>query len=504
MPRNLRCYSIQTYQNQDKNNLIWDLYHEYKKYYGYQVNKQYRNYQKTGYLNKSIDTKKDKSLLSERYRRCVIYQAVGQLQSWLSNRDNKIKDIIHNCESLTDNDKRILHIIRRSPQDFKEREISILNKKTNEIKEEIHITKEYIQIYKSILRQVKWRLPSNKKISMQLNKNVIQLVKRKSSHKKQKATDFDYWLELSTLVPRKKVYIPAKINFYLEDRLKEGELCNSVRIDFKGSHISFNLMVDKETEYYESKIESIGIDFGTKHLFALSTGDIFGINFGTQLKAYDDKISLLQKRLQHQGIKPNSSKRYRRLVFKCRAFIKNEINRNFNKIIKEIKPQEVVLERLDFRHSKLNKTMNRILRKCGRSVIKSKLQTLEKDYGIKVIEVNPAYTSQKCNRCGFVHRLNRNNRDQFKCKNCNHTKHADINASRNVQSRSSCSVLKGKSGKRTIKKHLFNNFKKNILQCKKGSNTFLISPNSRAIFLDFNPKNFQEFYELKSGNKLKV
>jgi putative transposase len=338
---------------------------------------------------------------------------------------------------------------------------------------------------------------------MQLNKNVIQLVKIKNNHKKMKATNFDYWFELSTLVPRKKVYIPAKMNSYLEDRLKEGKLCNSVRIDFKNNDIKFNLMIDKEQINYESKIESIGIDFGTKHLFALSTGNIFGVNFGKQLKSYDQKITLLQKRLQHQGIKPNSSKRYRRLVFKCREFIKNEINRNFNKIIKEIKPQEIVLERLDFRHSKLNKTMNRILRKCGRSVVKSKLSMLEKDYGIKVVEVNPAYTSQECNKCGFVHKLNRNNRDKLKCINCNYKKHADINASRNIEARSSCSVLKGKSSKRTIKIHLFNQFKKNIFQCDKSKQRF-VSPNSRAIFLDFKPKDFQEFYDLKSGNKLKV
>lgn len=47
----------------------------------------------------------------------------------------------------------------------------------------------------------------------------------------------------------------------------------------------------------------------SESLIYLSTGNIFGVNFGKQLKTYDDKITLLQKRLQHQGIKPNSSKR---------------------------------------------------------------------------------------------------------------------------------------------------------------------------------------------------
>ena len=142
MSKNIKSYIIQTYQNQDKNNTINVLYNEYKNYYKFQVTQQYRLYQQTGFLNKSRETKKDKSLLSERYKRCVVYQVCGQLQSWLSNRDNKIKEIIHNCESLTSNEKRILHIIRKNPQDFTERKISILNKKTNEIKEEIFISKE--------------------------------------------------------------------------------------------------------------------------------------------------------------------------------------------------------------------------------------------------------------------------------------------------------------------------------------------------------------------------
>jgi len=511
MSKNVRCYPIQTYQNEIKNDLILDLYSEYRKYYEYQIHKQYINYQQTGYLNKSIDTKNDNSLLSERYKRNAVYQVCGQLQSWLSNRDNKIKDIVHNNESLKDKEKRILHLIRRN-QIQKEQTLTILYSKDNkkkgikkgDIKEEVFIPKEYIQIYKSILRQIKWRLPTNKRISMQLNVNVCQLIKKQTKYKKLNAHNFDYWFELSTLNKGQKTYIPAKMNSYLKEQVGQGKLLNSVRIDFKGSLISFNLMINKEQKDYESEIDSIGIDFGTKHLFALSTGNIFGVSFGKQLKSYDAKIILLQKRLQHQGIRPSSSKRYRRLVFKCREFIKNEINRNFNKIIKEIKPQEIALERLDFRHSKLNKTMNRILRKCGRSVIKSKLQTLEKDYGIQVIEVNPAYTSQECNNCGFVHKNNRNNRDQFKCQICNYKKHADINASRNIQSRSSCAVLKGKSCKRTIKKHLFDQFKRNILQCDK-SITGFVSPNSRAIFLDFKPLTFQDFYGLiKSGNKLKV
>ena len=492
MAKNVRSYQIQTYQNKNKNAVLFDLYNEYKMFCKKMMSIQYRLYQKKGYLNKSIDTKKIPSKLSERYKRCSTYQVVGMLQSWLSNKDNKIKDMIHSCESLSEKEKRILHIIKNNNIFYEQ---TLLIKK-----EKLLISKKYIQIYKSILRSVKWNLPSCKRISMLLNNNVSKFNYKGEGAKKFKSTFFEAWIELSTLTKGKKSYFPVNINNYVKEKLEKGKILNALRIDFEDSKPVFNIMIDKDIDKnYETKIDSIGIDFGTKHLFALSTGNIFGVNFGKQLKSYDEKITMLQKRLQHQGVKPRKSKRYRILIFKCREFIKNEINRNFNKIIKELKPQEIVLERLDFRHSKLNKTMNRILRKCGRNVVKKKLVMLEKDYGIKVIEVNPAYTSQVCNKCGFVHRLNRNRRDQFKCKNCNHTKQADINASRNIQSRSSCSVLRGKSGQKTIKKHLFNQFKKNILQC--GETSHLLCPNSRAIFLDFNPVDFQEFLQVKqSGN----
>lgn len=485
---NIRTYQIATSQNKSKNLVINSLYQEYKKYYVFQIQKQYNEYLKTGRLDKFINTKKDQSKLSERYKRCVVNQAVGQLQSWISNRNNKIKEIITDCPNFTQERKRRLHLVKilniKAPQEL------VIKK------EVIQITKEDITLFKAISRSVKWKLPSSRKISMALNNNVCKIVKKTT--KKTSASHFEYWIELSTLRKGHKLFIPANSNNYLNQQLEKGKLLNAVRIDLKESKITFNLMVDRDglenKSSYEPKIESIGVDFGTKHLFTLSTGHIFGVLFGKQLTKMDVRINTLQRRLQSQNIKPNKSKRYRRLVFKCREFIENEINRNFNKIIKELAPKEIVLERLNFRHSKLSKSMNRILRKCGRSVVKSKLLALEKDFGIKVVEVNPAYTSQGCNKCGFVHKTNRKTRDKFHCKNCNHTKNADINASRNIQARSSCAVLRGKSGKRTIKEHLFNSFKQDILQCNViDSNIKNISPNRRAIFLFHNPLTFNEF-----------
>ncbi len=52
--------------------------------------------------------------------------------------------------------------------------------------------------------------------------------------------------------------------------------------------------------------------------------------------------------------------------------------------------------------------------------------------GITVVHVDPAYTSQECNRCGHIDRKNRPNQHTFSCTSCGFAEHADVNAARNI------------------------------------------------------------------------
>jgi putative transposase len=51
----------------------------------------------------------------------------------------------------------------------------------------------------------------------------------------------------------------------------------------------------------------------------------------------------------------------------------------------------------------------------------------------RVVRVNPAYTSQRCNACGQVDRNSRESQARFRCTRCGHTAHADVNAARNIR-----------------------------------------------------------------------
>lgn len=54
--------------------------------------------------------------------------------------------------------------------------------------------------------------------------------------------------------------------------------------------------------------------------------------------------------------------------------------------------------------------------------------------GIRVVMVDPAYTSQQCNRCGYVDKRNRD-RARFDCLRCGHSDDADHNAALNIRDR---------------------------------------------------------------------
>ncbi len=51
------------------------------------------------------------------------------------------------------------------------------------------------------------------------------------------------------------------------------------------------------------------------------------------------------------------------------------------------------------------------------------------------VKVNPQYTSQTYNRCGYIDKNNRKTQSKFKCLKCHYEDNPDINASKNIEKR---------------------------------------------------------------------
>ena len=61
-----------------------------------------------------------------------------------------------------------------------------------------------------------------------------------------------------------------------------------------------------------------------------------------------------------------------------------------------------------------------------------RLDSLEESSG-RLIEVNPAYTSQTCSECGHVEKENRKSQTRFLCVSCGFAFNADTNVAINIR-----------------------------------------------------------------------
>jgi IS605 OrfB family transposase len=64
--------------------------------------------------------------------------------------------------------------------------------------------------------------------------------------------------------------------------------------------------------------------------------------------------------------------------------------------------------------------------------LQKKIEYKAKEKGIKVVYIEPAYTSKRCSSCGFIDTDNRLDQAHFKCLKCGFNENADYNASQNI------------------------------------------------------------------------
>ncbi|WGD43808.1 RNA-guided endonuclease InsQ/TnpB family protein [Streptomyces cathayae] len=78
--------------------------------------------------------------------------------------------------------------------------------------------------------------------------------------------------------------------------------------------------------------------------------------------------------------------------------------------------------------------LNRAILDKGWHRMELAIRNAARSTGTEVVLVNPAYTSQTCNRCGHVDAKNRESQAAFVCTSCGHRDHADVNAAKNILS----------------------------------------------------------------------
>lgn len=418
----IRAYKLQHDINTGKQKKIVSVLRAYRETSHKIANLQWRLFFTEAKFNKMLDLKSLESKLSERYKRNACYQVEATLKAFIGGIQHQFIRVVYHSKLDIETRKHLLQINRRKLW---------LSKLPSDLfaKSELSLAKS---IFKHLLNVNK--KPSFAHINMTLNANVAQIQMKQDD----KASEFEYWIKLSTLEAGKPIMLPLKTNEYFDSI--EGNILNSVQINQSLDGIEVCFIKDVPSQSIIFKSEKIAIDIGLKTLFALQDGNLFGNGFYAYLIKYDTLITELAKNRQRQGLKA-SSPHYNALVERLKAFIKNEICRCLNQIVELYSPKIIVIENLNFQNSDLSKTMNRLLSRFGKHFIEQKLASLHEKFGIEIQKINPAYTSQECHKCHYVDKRNRKSQKDFKCRFCGNECNADINAARNHFARSSVGDL---------------------------------------------------------------
>jgi putative transposase len=223
---------------------------------------------------------------------------------------------------------------------------------------------------------------------------------------------FNLWAKFGSFGNRISVMVPLKktmiYNRWCE--LRHGVRKHGCRLDDN----TMTLCFECEPRHNTSK-RTIGCDIGITSCLSLSNGvQIKSCKHGHTLSSIQGQLSLRTK----------GSRGFRRAQTHRTNFI--------NWCVNQLRTQNVgslVIE--DIRDLRKGKNTGRFLSHFTYAKLLRKLELFCEDNDVRLTRVNPAYTSQKCSRCGEVKAQSRNG-ERFCCVSCGYMMNADVNAAMNI------------------------------------------------------------------------
>lgn len=160
---------------------------------------------------------------------------------------------------------------------------------------------------------------------------------------------------------------------------------------------------------------------------------------GGEITAYMDRVNGRRRSMQHQGKYCGSRaghgrKSRLRPTTKLRGKIRNFRNMTNHRYAKYIVKQAVKNGCGTIQMEKLDGIAegSTFLVRWPYSDLQRDIKYKAKMAGIKVVMVDPKYTSQRCSHCGHIEKHNRDSQAVFECLRCGYKVNADFNAARNI------------------------------------------------------------------------
>jgi IS605 OrfB family transposase len=187
-----------------------------------------------------------------------------------------------------------------------------------------------------------------------------------------------------------------------------------------------------EDPVYQPVDNTLGVDLGINRPAVTSENQFYGKRVWKEIEA---KYFRLMTSLQSKGTK-SAKRRLRRLSGRLNRFRKDCDHVISRRIVDSVvKGSKIVLEDLTGILDSVKVRgvkMRRKLHSWSFSRLKLFLDYKSRIEGSLVALIDPAYTSQRCSKCGHTEKANRVG-PRFKCKKCGLELNSDVNASRNIR-----------------------------------------------------------------------
>jgi len=300
------------------------------------------------------------------------------------------------------------------------------------------------KISKDFSNSLKGILSGTKTYNCYKRTNPVMFVPDTINNLKKDSKDKNFTFNFCGIPLKTRLGRDSSNNEIILDRVLAGEYqIKTSSYKFDDGKLFFLLCIEMPNEKKDSvKLDKkvvMGIDLGIKQPICISVSNHkYPINVGNAYSISEMKKRFISERAGAAKISRESKTGHgRERALKKFNLIKrkerNFTNTMFHKYSKDVvdialryKVSKIVMEEL----SGLDK--EKMLKTFSPNTLQNFIETKVKPYGIEVVYINPAYTSQTCSECGFVNEKNRETRDNFLCISCDHKSNADFNAAKNI------------------------------------------------------------------------
>ena len=237
-----------------------------------------------------------------------------------------------------------------------------------------------------------------------------------------------------------RIEVPFRFGEYQAARLDR--VRGQADLLYRNGVFSLACTVDAPEATPTEPSECLGVDLGIINIAATSAGEILNDSSGPKhahVNIVRARYSRMRTKLQKKGTK--SAKRLLRKRSGRERRFARDVNHCISKAIcstAQGTQRGIALENLQGIRNRAGQTVRkrqrRVLHSWAFFQLRSFIAYKAQMAGVRLVLVNPAYTSQTCSHCGHREKANRKSRSKFLCVACGYAANADLNAAVNFRS----------------------------------------------------------------------